>query len=252
MIDRERFEAYSRAIDTCAGLTKTALVRLVGDIRKLGREPTESELAVAFRAMTKRYGDLAAQAAMEFYKDVRSGFDGLAPYEPEALGDAATPEGAAAAARQALASNDAQAAISSTAAKAVRQHAADGVVSWAQRDPARPRCARIAKPTACAFCRLLAANGFFYVSEETALNAQLHSNCGCTIAVDFSADPALEGYSNREFVQQYEAARDSLGGATDRASVIAAMDKAAGRDHNGAGYYERITKPKREAAKAAQ
>lgn len=48
------------------------------------------------------------------------------------------------------------------------------------------RWARIASPTACDFCKMLASRGYAYRGEETASFAA-HDHCGCSVAVNFAA-----------------------------------------------------------------
>lgn len=63
----------------------------------------------------------------------------------------------------------------------------------AERDPAKPRCARVPSGNeTCRFCIMLASRGFVYHSEGLAGHA--HANCDCVIVPGFEGMTKVEGY----------------------------------------------------------
>ncbi|MBQ9005348.1 MAG: hypothetical protein IJ092_03125 [Atopobiaceae bacterium] len=63
----------------------------------------------------------------------------------------------------------------------------------AERDPARPRYARVPSGNeTCRFCIMLASRGFVYRSEGLAWHA--HANCDCVIVPGFEGMTEVEGY----------------------------------------------------------
>lgn len=248
MISQKLFTSYQTAINVSASAGKAAIVNLIADIQKLGREPTEQELTKAHFALCQRYGKTAGNVALNFYKTMRDEAGIADNYEPEVYERTLSELASQQAAKTALASNNVAQSIGNSVSQYVKQSAANYMTSWAKNDPAKPRCARIAKATACGFCRMLASLGFWYANEQTARNAQLHGNCSCVIVVEFSKDPALEGYSYKPFEEQYLAAKEKTG-STKRHNIISQMDKDAGRSHLSAA--EKAERAQKRAEKAA-
>lgn len=243
MISRERYEAYRVAIEA-GGQAVSQAVRWLYAKSASGEALLDFESA--YRALCELYGKACAQAALEFYGDMRAQAGDLPAFEPESYTKPLDKAGAVVA--QANTSQDAASVLSDYASRFARQQAVDTVTQNAMRDPAHPMCMRVAQPTACGYCRMLASLGGWYANEQTARNANLHEHCHCMVVVEFSGDPALEGYDHGIYTKQYEAARDALGGKTDRASVIARMDADAGRSHQSAEEQRRRAQKRAERA----
>ena len=57
----------------------------------------------------------------------------------------------------------------------------------------------------CGYCMMLASRGFVYTSKKAAQTSvhHFHLNCDCKIIVEFSDDPALEGYSPEHYYKKW-------------------------------------------------
>lgn len=72
----------------------------------------------------------------------------------------------------------------------------------AERDPLKPRYARIPSGgETCTFCLMLASRGFVYTSEEAASHA--HANCDCRVVPGFPG-MEVEGYDPNELYEQWK------------------------------------------------
>jgi hypothetical protein len=151
----------------------------------------------AVHAVVARYGPMAAVLAADHYAEVRAAarapgtFTAPLPDSPDEQyvnaamrwatrnlwgRDTATlPERAAVAER----------VSGAAASKLVTDMARATVTDAVQADPEAIGWARVAKPTACAFCRLLATRGGVYTSVTVKFRA--HNGCSCT------AEPVLKG-----------------------------------------------------------
>lgn len=64
----------------------------------------------------------------------------------------------------------------------------------------------------CAFCIMLASNGWQKVSKRTAKRGHaqhIHANCDCTYAVRFDGESNVEGYNPGEYLSMYDSAEGS-------------------------------------------
>lgn len=249
MIKRETYAAYYNAVEAGGGSVAEAVEWFVNSFRSGELKYSQRACESIYKRLVEFYGRACAQAALEFYQTMRTQANVLDEYVPEYFQETfnTAPQVFAKAEQTA----DPAKYMAQYASRWVRQQGANTIVRNAAADPAKPKCMRIAQPTACGYCRMLASLGAWYATKQTAANANVHENCHCAIAVEFSDDPALEGYSPKVYRTQYKRAWEQTG-TTKRAAIIAQMDKNAGRNHNSADYYQRVTKPKREAEKAAK
>lgn len=123
------------------------------------------------------------------------------------------------------------------------------IISNADRDPARPRYARI--PTGaetCAFCWLLASRGFVYTDEDTAGGDIWHSTefdhyhayCDCAIVPEFDADGA-EGYDSEDYKAAYKEARKHTISDTEAKKKWDAMTSDEQKKYkNFSDYYSKL------------
>lgn len=162
------------------------------------------------------YGSLNAQAAVEWYADlrVRQGIHNTFTPTPAPL----TPAPAIhARVRSALAplavKADADAALADVSESVEGWvHAAkrDTIVANVARDPAKPRFARVPMgPTTCEFCLVLAGRDFVYYTRQTAgeLN-RFHGHCDCEIVPGFSErGMRIKGYEPEILTAQADEVR---------------------------------------------
>lgn len=240
MVSADVFQAYYRAVEAGGESVSLAVDWLVSS-----GSVTKGQLAQLYKVLCEMYGKACAQAALEFYQTMRAGIaDEFVPRAYTEVMDKAQVVIDAA-----EASGDAAKYLRDYASRWTRQQAVNTVTRNAALDPKKPKCMRIAQPTACGYCRMLASLGGWYANAQTARNANLHENCHCSVVVEFSDAPELEGYDYTPYEQQYLAARKQAG-TTKRAAVIAQMDKDAGRSHQSAA--EQAERAAKRAAKAAK
>jgi hypothetical protein len=90
---------------------------------------------------------------------------------------------------------------SGAATKLVLAGARDTVVGSVKADRTRPKWERIASPTACDFCAMLADRGSVYASEDTA-SFEAHGNCGCSAAVEYEAADTTDAATTTDVSQE--------------------------------------------------
>lgn len=252
MIPRETYEAYYNAIEAGGAAVSEAVEVFVNSFLNNSRY-SRRQCEAIYKRLCEFYGQACAKAALEFYLEMRDLNPVMDDFIPQVYTEVLNNAPTILSISEAN-SNPTQ-FLQAHASKWSRQQAASTIYENAARDPRKPRCARVAHANACEFCRMLASLGFWYTSEKTAYNAErLHDNCHCSIVVEFSSSPELEGYDWQPFYKEYEQARgaiDSPEYSTDRNIIISRMGKLSGRNHNSPDYYQRVTKPKLEAQKAA-
>lgn len=88
----------------------------------------------------------------------------------------------------------------------IKRGAGTTVLNAGQRDPVKPRYARV--PTGaetCDFCIMLASRGFVYHSETSAgMLDHWHANCDCRVVPGFGKEPKVDGYDPDEWYARYE------------------------------------------------
>ena len=215
MVDPELFAKYREAMRAVARLAHDETVVLVADIDPYGDPSVNAlRLLVRYPEIVAKYGTVAVTAAREYYERSRA----LAVEAGEVDDDGYEAVDAPTVRRE-WAEEDVRKAtdrgIDTLAGEAVRrvmQRGDQTLAMNAMRDPAHPMWAIIPHPGACGWCLMVASNGWSYSSERAA-NAQRHSNCKCTVAVDFNRDhPSLKGYNPDAYYDVYDGAIKALGG----------------------------------------
>ncbi len=74
--------------------------------------------------------------------------------------------------------------------------------------PRKTLYTRVASPTACAFCRLVASNDNLWFDPDKA-GFDSHSGCNC-VAVPFTSAKGIAGYSNQTYREEYDRAVEAL------------------------------------------
>lgn len=198
---------------------------------------TLAALKAAVPALVERYGDAAAAAAADWYDDIRP--TGLPRYS-STVGDNYPVE----AVEQRVASAGVHVAngnpgrflqvMSTSLDKFVKQSSRNTIVKNGQRDPWKPRFARVPSgSTTCGFCLMLASRGAVYLTQESAGQmTQFHGECDCQIVPIGPNDPLPDGYDPDALYQQYLEARDEVG--ADARAISEAMERNRDRNLNEA------------------
>lgn len=238
MINQEQFTQYRNALNVSADLASAAIRLFVQKLAQSENGYDQDQLLQGYRAVLQRYGKMAAQVALEFYTSQREREGISDDFQPQEYTYAQTVQAGSDVAR-AWSSNDTQNVISNVIARRVRECADDTLMRNAYKDPRNPKWAIIAHAGACGWCRMLASNGFAYAKESRA-QVSRHDNCKCAVVVEFSDHPALEGYDETRYRDQYTKVREqSVAEAKEIwANMSADERKAAAR--KGRGGYDRI------------
>lgn len=209
MISTEDFESYRRALDTNADLIQAAILDLGRSLVGLSGDELLNVLSSAYYSLVNEYGSYAAAVAVEFYEQQRA-TSNLKPYEAEQF----SPD------NHGLLYYDAQQALqlgmeidsvltelAGKSQQRVMEYADETLIQNASRDPAKPKWALVPSTGACAWCRMMASNGFMYSSKVSANRAR-HPHCLCTPVIDFGTDAGVDGYDPDALYDEYKAAYD--------------------------------------------
>lgn len=129
--------------------------------------------------------------------------------------------------------------IPSAVSRYVKRAAADTMLRNTQRDGAE--FAWIPHGDTCAFCLMLAANGWQRVSKKTLKNGHaehIHNNCNCEYSVRFDSS-GVDGYDPSEYKRVYDDA--STEGAGE---IYIGQD---GKEHRRSQWQAKLNNIRREA-----
>ncbi|MBQ9059060.1 MAG: hypothetical protein IJ125_07745 [Atopobiaceae bacterium] len=215
MIDAELFERYQKALGTNAELVKLEVVKLLESIEKLNPYEAAEFLSATYPKLLKAYGKTAADVARQFYQDTRDSY-----YEDEDdVSDYVARTAAAIPDRWAQedivkASSKGLDILPGRAVRHTMERADATIKTNIRRDPKKARWAVVPHPGACAWCILIAGNGWRYSYES--VNAQRHDNCKCSVVADFDQDsPALEGYDPKAMQDAYAKCEETIHDSVD-------------------------------------
>lgn len=151
-------------------------------------------------SLATRYGEAAASLACEMYDAVAAAQSAaVPPAEPAAT--ATYPE-TAKAVKGTL--NNQRNSVPDTVGRLVKQAGADTTLKNAARDGAQ--FAWIPNGDTCAFCMMLASNGWQYMSKSALKYGHaehIHPHCDCEYAIRFGSSGGVEGYNPDEYLEAY-------------------------------------------------
>lgn len=238
MISREAFAAYDAALVRNADM---AVEELGTAWRSMLLGLSGRELAAALLdimpALVAKYGERAAAVAVEFYREQRDASDVDAAYEARAYSEA-DPEYVRAETQEAIDSSTASGLRGKLGGLLVRQvnaKADETIIRNAVADPAHPRWALVPHAGACGWCVLLASQGFWYSARG---RVPRHDHCKCAVAVDFSDDPALEGYDVGPMRGAYADARRTVEADARRSWGSMSAEERSKYQRNGKTSYD--------------
>lgn len=277
MVNTELYEAYATSLDKVDELAQQAVERIIQGAAEymtqggLNWRSVKAWINSQYTELVNLYGDAAMQVVNEFYMGQRAiaGIDDdFYTMLAERVSELATRSYITDEVNfEPIIANktwrDAKDLLSDSAiqqlARDLKADASWKVRSAADRqmnrnlalDKSYPRWALVANATSCGWCKMHGSRGFVYHSEKKVENVR-HKNCKCKVVVDWDDDPALAGYDPDELYAQYSEARDFGYRDTSASKVSSIMDALSKRNHNSPDYYQRVTKPKLEAQKAAR
>lgn len=234
MADAELFGRYRDAMDSMTEIVKREVLKILEETSGLGPARAYAYVLRNYPKLVRAYGRVAAEVAREYYQQERDESELDQDYTATAYGDG----------QQEWYEQDVNEAYQKVKTgyehhlatpdmlpdKAIQRtlDQADFTLSAnAHADPAHPSWAVVPHPGACGFCIMLGANGFAYHSRGSAL-AQRHLHCRCTVAMDFSDQPELEGYDPSSYYDVYYKARKNvIGGVDDAWNALSDSERAS-------------------------
>lgn len=236
VIEEAAIAAAIKAYDTNAGLAVRAVFELVhGIVQGNGLAGLADALAEAYPALVAEYGYTHANVALEMYNAMRGAAD-LNDGHTTTLSYEKVAKIAYDMARHDLVGmsyDDEERVASELAGKAVSDCGTISdrcLTSWAYNDPAKPRCAIVPEPGACAWCRMIASRGFVYAVD---MQPSRHPNCRCRSVVSFASHPKIKGYDPDALKQEWkDAYNDASGKSNDK------RDDALRKMNQESGYWK--------------
>ena len=187
------------AINSTAAKKFTAYLNTHDVSTALGRK---SAIDYAY-ALATQYGETAAAAACEMYDAVAEA-SGLALPAAEPAATAAYGE-VAKAFNGLTKQNMSNEVIGESIGRLVKRARADTTLQNALRDGAE--FAWIPHGDTCAFCLMLASNGWRKASQKTIKGdhaEHIHANCDCEFAIRFDGSSTVGGYDPDKYREMYE------------------------------------------------
>ena len=171
-------------------------------IAHYGLENTDALIRYAYALATK-YGEASAALAADMY-DAVAALSGASV--PPAAAAATAGYGETAAAMYATGESGNPEQVAGAVERLVKLPAADTMLTNAVRDGAE--FAWIPSGDTCAFCIMLASNGWQHASKKTMKGRHaehIHANCDCMFAIRFDPYTEVAGYDNgRQYREMYD------------------------------------------------
>ena len=179
--------------------------------------------------LVEQYGDVAAVAAAEWYEETRAAqVEGAFAARPTTR---VIPREQVQSSVRALAGglwdgelDKTLSLISGAVGRYISYMARDTVARNVERDPARPRFARVPRGAkTCAWCLMLASRGWVYHSKKSAgeIAEHYHDECDCAVVPEWDRENAhVGGYDPDKLFAMYEEAHESGDTLSDTAKRL--------------------------------
>lgn len=218
------WEAWKRYAKLQADIQQAAADKMAGYIEEFGLKDRTGAMQYAYWAIGEKYGPAAAEAACEMY-DLTARMAGVSvpPAEPAEM---PTPEQVTRFVEKAAAQSDAN--IPAAVGNMVKRAGADTTLKNAARDGAE--WAWVPVGDTCAFCRMLASQGWQRQSKKAqARHAEhIHNHCDCQYAVRFNGQGGPAGYDPEKYAREYYDADE--GSWQDKVNAMRRADYAENAD----------------------
>lgn len=213
MTGRQDLEQLAQAQENNVRLARAELGKLRTTLDNLPPDLQRDMLLDYIPALVRKYGDVAAAAAADWYertraKQIEGSYDAV-------LADAFPDDAIRADVRWKAGSlfdgntSDMYRFLSNALDRWVRYSSRVTIMNNAARDPAKPLWARVPRGIfTCAFCEMLASRGFVYASKENAGALDpFHPGDDCEIVCQWDARNAhIEGYDPDAMLARYHSA----------------------------------------------
>jgi len=200
-------KAWENYIGRMGRLSKAATKEMRMYVNQRGLRNADDLIYYAYNVAT-RYGEGAAVLAAQMYDAIAELEGALVP--PAEMAETASYDEVARTMNGILKTTENEEIVSSAVGRMVKQAGADTTLKNAIRDGAE--FAWVPHGDTCAFCVMLASNGWKRASKKALKNGHaehIHSNCDCEYAVRFDSSTTVAGYDPDRYLKMYEDAEGS-------------------------------------------
>lgn len=197
---------FTRTLSALNNKAASELAKYINKQGGLDAVDRDALVGYAYGLVTK-YGEGAAAAAAEMY-DAIAVLSG-ASVAPAVPAQTATFAETAKAINGTMKTGNAEIVVNS-AGRLVKMAGADTTIQNALRDGAE--WAWIPNGDTCAFCLMLASNGWQRASKKVLKGGHaehIHANCDCTFAIRFDKNTNVKGYTPERYKRMYDSAEGS-------------------------------------------
>lgn len=240
-------KAWQKYVKTLAAIDQTAARKFEVYVRDLdlGKYANRKKAIDYAVKLASVYGESAAAAACEMYDAIAAAAGVYYPAATPAMIDEYIYGDVAKTVNGMIKQQASAESMGQAIGRLVKRTGADTTLQNAIRD--RAEFAWIPSGDSCAFCIMLASNGW-QPATKAAMNGghaeHIHANCDCEYAIRFTPDTEYAGYNPREYRDMYDEADEDGNGWEARVNVMRRQQYAEKKDE--------INAQKREAYAARQ
>lgn len=240
-------KAWQKYVKTLAAIDQTAARKFEVYVRglDLGKYANRKKAIDYAVKLASVYGESAAAAACEMYDAIAAAAGVYYPAATPAMIDEYIYGDVAKTVNGMIKQQASAESMGQAIGRLVKRTGADTTLQNAIRD--RAEFAWIPSGDSCAFCIMLASNGW-QPATKAAMNGghaeHIHANCDCEYAIRFTPDTEYAGYNPREYRDMYDEADEDGNSWEARVNVMRRQQYAEKK--------EEINQQKREAYAARQ
>ena len=240
-------KAWQKYVKTLAAIDQTAARKFEVYVRglDLGKYANRKKAIDYAVKLASVYGESAAAAACEMYDAIAAAAGVYYPAATPAMIDEYIYGDVAKTVNGMIKQQASAESMGQAIGRLVKRTGADTTLQNAIRD--RAEFAWIPSGDSCAFCIMLASNGW-QPATKAAMNGghaeHIHANCDCEYAIRFTPDTEYAGYNPREYRDMYDEADEDGKSWEARVNVMRRQQYAEKKDE--------INQQKREAYAARQ
>lgn len=240
-------KAWQKYVKTLAAIDQTAARKFEVYVRglDLGKYANRKKAIDYAVKLASVYGESAAAAACEMYDAIAAAAGVYYPAATPAMIDEYIYGDVAKTVNGMIKQQASAESMGQAIGRLVKRTGADTTLQNAIRD--RAEFAWIPSGDSCAFCIMLASNGW-QPATKAAMNGghaeHIHANCDCEYAIRFTPDTEYAGYNPREYRDMYDEADEDGNSWEARVNVMRRQQYAEKKDE--------INQQKREAYAARQ
>ena len=240
-------KAWQKYVKTLAAIDQTAARKFEVYVRglDLGKYANRKKAIDYAVKLASVYGESAAAAACEMYDAIAAAAGVYYPAATPAMIDEYIYGDVAKTVNGMIKQQASAESMGQAIGRLVKRTGADTTLQNAIRD--RAEFAWIPSGDSCAFCIMLASNGW-QPATKAAMNGghaeHIHANCDCEYAIRFTPNTEYAGYNPREYRDMYDEADEDGKSWEARVNVMRRQQYAEKKD--------KINQQKREAYAARQ